>query len=278
MKRGVIFYTIAGFLAMSLAGLMPVEAPAESLPPFQKTPIKLQATKILARDLLQGDNYKVKESVENDGLINIYQVETAHGDLKVETTALLLIRVSELRALKVLEEMSGAKEFAKSAGDAVVAPVKGVGHMATAPVETTKGIIKGTGRYLSNVGRSITSDDPHQENVVGAALGYNATKRAYAYEFGIDPYTSYEPLANRLGTIAKSSVAGGITVAVGMEIAVGTDSTFGMVLFIASTAESMRQLAADNPPGALQKINRKKTGSAWHQERPDKSLSVKLCL
>jgi hypothetical protein len=31
-----------------------------------------------------------------------------------------------------------------------------------------------------------------------------------------------------------------------------------MILFISSTAESMRKLAADNPPGALWKINRKK--------------------
>ncbi len=258
MKCRAIFITIIVITAMSAAWLMPLPAMSESLPPFQQTPIKLQASEIIAKDLLQGVNYKVKENVENDGFVNIYQVETAHGELKVESTALLLIRISELRALKVLEEMSGTEEFAKGAGEAVVAPVKGAGHMVTAPVETTKGIVKGTGRFLSNVGRSITSDDPHQENVVGAALGYDATKRAYAYEFGIDPYTSFEPLSNRLGSIAKSSVAGGLTVAVGMEIAVGTDSTFGMVLFIASTAESMRQLAADNPPGALQKINRKK--------------------
>jgi hypothetical protein len=258
MKRGVIFYTIVGIAVMSVAGLPPMLAMAESLPTFQQTPIKLQASKVLAKDLLRGDNYTVNESVENDGLVNIYMLEPGEDEIRVETTALLLIRISELRALKVLEEMSGSEEFMKGVGEAVVAPVKGAAAMVTAPVETTKGIVKGTGRFFSNVGRSITSKDPHQENVVGAALGYDATKRAYAFEFGVDPYTSFEPLANRLGTIAKSSVAGGLTVAVGMEVAVGTDSTFGMVLFIASTAEGMRQLAADNPPGALQKINRKK--------------------
>ena len=258
MKRGAIFYTILGIAVMIVAGLMPMLAMAESLPPFQQPPIRLQVSKILQKDLLRGDNFTVQENVENDGFVNIYQLETNQGELRVETTALLLIRISELRALKVLEEMSGSEEFMKGAGEAVVAPVKGAAAMVTAPVETTKGIVKGTGRFFSNVGRSITSSDPHQENVVGAALGYDATKRAYAFEFGIDPYTGYEPLANRLGTIAKSSVAGGLTVAVGMEVAVGTDSTFGMILFIASTAEGMRQLAADNPPGALQKINRKK--------------------
>lgn len=258
MNTKYIFLIIAGVAVLGLVWHEPSAVVAESLPPFQQAPIRLQASKILAKDLLRGDNYTVNESVENDGFVNIYQLETNNGEFRVETTALLLIRISELRALKVLEEMSGSEEFMKGAGEAVVAPVKGAGAMVTAPVETTKGIVKGTGRFFSNVGRSITSSDPHQENVVGAALGYDATKRAYAFEFGIDPYTSFEPLAARLGTIAKSSVAGGLTVAVGMEVAVGTDSTFGMVLFIASTAEGMRQLAADNPPGALQKINRKK--------------------
>ncbi len=254
--RGMVVIMI-----IAIAGPGPSVAVAETLPPFQQTPIKLQASKILAKGLLRGDNFTVNEGIENDGFVNIYSLETKYGKLKVESTALLLIRISELRALKVLEEMSASKEFAKGAGEAVVAPVKGAGKMITEPGETTKGIVKGTGRFFSNVGRLITSDDPHQENVVGAALGYDATKRAYAFEFGVDPYTSYEPLANRLGTIAKSSVAGGLTVAVGMEVAVGTDSTFGMVLFIASTAEGMRQLAADNPPGELQKINRKKLES-----------------
>ena len=258
MKIRSIYYSLMGIFIWVIALMAPMSAMAESLPAFQQPPIKLQASQVLPKDLLRGDNFTVNASVQNDGFVNIYQLETNYGELRVETTALLFIRISELRVLKVLEEMSGSEEFAKSAGEAVVAPVKGAAAMVTAPVETTKGIVKGTGRFFSNVGRSLTSSDPHQENVVGAALGYDATKRAYAFEFGIDPYTSYKPLANRLGTIAKSSVAGGLTVAVGMEVAVGTDSTFGMILFISSTAEGMRQLAADNPPGALQKINRKK--------------------
>jgi hypothetical protein len=247
-----------GIVIWVIALMMPMAAMAESLPAFQQWPIKLKASEVLPKDLLRGDNFTVNESVKNDGLVNLYTLETNYGKLEVESTAELMIRISELRALKVLEEMSGSKEFAKSAGDAVIAPVKGAAAMETAPVETTKGIVKGTGRFLSNVGRSLTSSDSHQENLVGVALGYHATKRAYAFEFGVNPYNRYLPLANQLGTIAKSSVAGGLTVAVGMEVAAGTESTFGMILFISSTAEAMRKLAADNPPGALWKINRKK--------------------
>ena len=46
---------------------------------------------------------------------------------------------------------------------------------------------KGTGQFLSNLGDSIFSGDPDQDNVVKTVLGYDAAKRQFAFEFGIDP-------------------------------------------------------------------------------------------
>ena len=49
--------------------------------------------------------------------------------------------------------------------------VKGAVEFVKSPIETGKDIIKGTGQFISNLGDSIFSDDPDQDNVVKTALG-----------------------------------------------------------------------------------------------------------
>ena len=148
---------------------------------YEQTPIILHAKGILPKALLKGENYQVVDEVRNDGLINTYQLTTNYGPLKVESTAELMIRVTELRALTAMEEMDRKGVLGDAVVEGVKAPVKGAVDMVTSPVETTKGIFKGTGRFLSSVGRSIVSDDPHQDNALKVALGYDAAKRQFAY-------------------------------------------------------------------------------------------------
>ena len=64
---------------------------------FRQTPIILNAKDILPENLLQGENYKMEDNVKNDGLFNIYQVNTDYGPITVESDSILMIRISELR-------------------------------------------------------------------------------------------------------------------------------------------------------------------------------------
>ncbi len=222
---------------------------------FRQTPIILKAQDILPQDLLQGENYKVENEVKNDGIFNTYQLNTDYGQITVESDSILMIRIAELKALKAMEELQGSEAFAESLGGTVTGTAKGAGKLVTSPVETSKGIVKGTGRYLSNLGRSFFSKDPDQDNAMSVALGYDATKREYAYEFGINPYSHYEPAMSRLGEISRASVAGGLAPKVALT-AVGGGVATGVNIGI--TAEGMRQLVRDKSPGELTKINRKK--------------------
>ncbi len=244
-------------LSVGMAGLLCV-LPSRGLaePPIKNVPILLKASEVLPKDLLKGTNYTVKESVKNDGWFNVYELTTDYGPVTVQTTAELMNRISELRALAAMEEMNQAKEFGEGLVEGVKAPVRVIGKLATSPIKTTGDIFSGTGRFLSNVGRSIVSGDPHQDNVFKTALGYDATKRAYAYAFGVDPYSSYEPMTTRIGELARGSVAGGMTVSVGMSFV--TSGTLGLVLQVSDTSDAMRQLVRDNPPGALKNINQEK--------------------
>ena len=220
-----------------------------------QTPIILNAAGILPKDLLQGENYKIKNEVKNDGIFNTYQLDTDYGQITVESDSILMIRIAELKALKKMEELQQSEAFADAIGSTAKNTAKGASKLVTSPVETSTNIVKGTGRYLSNLGRSFFSDDPDQDNAMSVALGYDTTKRQYAYEYGIDPYTHYDPVTNRLGEISRASVAGGLAPKVALSAvggAVATGVSFGI------TAEGMRQLVRDKSPGELTKINQKK--------------------
>jgi hypothetical protein len=144
-------------------------------------------------------------------------------------------------------------------GDALVqgakAPLKGAAALVTSPVRTSRSIVRGTGRFFGNLGHSLYSDDPAQDNALEVILGYDAAKRSFAYELGVNPYTRYEPAAQRLGEIARAAVAGGI---VPSTLLATVDFSGASAVRLSGTADGMRQLARDNPPGALRGINRRK--------------------
>ena len=252
MRISYIHWATAIILACLLSPAMALSLDSMD---FVKSPVALEAKNVLASNLLQGENYTVESKVLNDGLINTYRLSTKYGPVEVESTAELLERIRELEAMSAMEMMDKKKVFGESVVKGVKGPFQGVANLVKAPVDTTKSIVEGTGQFFSNIGRSIVSDDPHQDNVLKVAVGYDASKRAYAYEFGINPYSGFEPALTMLGSISQASVAGGITPRVAMA-SVGSD--FTAVLGAVGTAEGMRKLVRDNPPGALHKINSEK--------------------
>ena len=222
---------------------------------FKPTPITLKTADILPPALLQGSNYKLAETVHNDGVINTYRIDTDYGFFYAESTPELLLIINDLNALIEMQKLSRLDAFKGTLVSRIKAPVKLVGNVATAPVETTKDIFKGTGGWLSNLGRSIYSRDPHQANIFKVALGYDINKRVFAYEYNINPYTSFEPTEKRLGEIARAANAGSILPRAAL-LAVG--GVVATSISLSSTAKVMKLLVRDNPPGALAKINRKK--------------------
>jgi len=253
MKKGTILFALLIFVLANAIPAWFVYA-AESKD-YVQPPITLSAKDVLPKDLLQGENYRVEDKVKNDGLINAYSLSTNYGPLTVESTAELLIRITELKALTVMEEMDRKEVFGDALAAGAKGTVKGAVELVKSPIETSKNIVKGTGQFLSNVGDSIFGDDPDQDNVVKVALGYDVAKRQFAFEFGIDPYTDYDPVVDRLGEIARAAVAGGLTPKVAMA---AVDHKVVLAMQISGTAYGMMQLVRDNPPGKLKELNREK--------------------
>ena len=177
---------------------------------FQKAPIILRAPNVLPKEILSGRNYTIKETVKSDGFINVYEIKTPYGVLKVESTALLLKRVAELRALSKIEELKGTNVYLEAAKGAALGPVKTAEGLVTDPVGTVTGVVSGIGNFFGKVSDSVTSSDPDKDKALNAIAGQSAFKREYAYQFGIDPYTNYEPLQKALNDLAWTAAVWGI--------------------------------------------------------------------
>jgi hypothetical protein len=135
------------------------------------------------------------------------------------------------------------------------APFRTVKGLATQPVQTVKGTVTGIGRWFSDVGRSITSKDPYQDNVLKTAVGYAAAKRKFAYEYGINPYTSYEPVQKQISEVAQVGFTGGLTPKLAFQ---AVPKAAKIALSTTSTADGMKRLVRDSAPAELEKINKKK--------------------
>ncbi len=176
-------------------------------------------------------------TVQSDGYLNYYRIESDFGDFDVTSTAMLRVRVGEIHALAELNELSKTEVFAKAARDAGIKQLRTVQEFATRPVETITGIPKGVGRMFKRYSRQASEgveaaseyvagedddsgDDSAADDKPGTTeaaigltenyLGVGKAQRNWARKLGTDPYSSNEVLqeaikefawAERLGTM-----------------------------------------------------------------------------
>lgn len=218
---------------------------------FQKTPVVLQAYDVLPADLLRGPNYSVRATVLNDGYINTYVLDTDYGPLRVESTPLLLKRIGELKAIAQIELLKKSDIYMSAVRQAAAAPVRTAEGLVQDPAGTVQDVATGIGRFFSNVSTAVGSGASGKD-LLNSALGQAAYKRQYAAEFGIDPYSTYDPLQKELNDLAWTAAAGGLTVKASMMAIPGGA---GIALGVAGSADTAVNLLRDKTPAELAAIN-----------------------
>lgn len=222
--------------------------------PVVKPPVALDAAKFVPGELMQGEVYQVRPEAVNDGYVTTYTLETEWGELEAVSDYRLRARIQEAKALKTLDDMSRAGVFGDSLVEGALAPIDTVVDLVTDPVETVSEAAEGMGTWFGNVANAVTSDDPHQEGAVSAAVGWAGTKRAFAVELGVDPYTDWEPLQEALASVARAAFAGGITAKVAMSKAT-EDTALATPVLALGLADTSRQMLIDNPPERLAEMH-----------------------
>lgn len=207
-----------------------------------------------------GENYTVRSPVPSDGLLRNYSIETPYGETPAPGDQMAQMRINELRALALLEQVSGSNTFATSLANAGLSPLKYTGRLITNPVGTIQGTLSGIGGMFNRIGSGLTNAGKTQDGALASLIGVTSERRTLAATYGVDPYTDYPPLDAKLNQLAEAAALGGLAVTGALMAVPGAA---GIVVSNLSTAHKLdnvaiQDLARQYTAAQILDLNRKK--------------------
>ena len=220
-------------------------------------PLVFEAKRILPAKLLKSSYHSVGPKVPNDGQMNHYTIKSKYGTVTADSTAELRIRVDEMKALAAMERVSNSDQFTRQVKEGGKNVVAGAKALVTRPVDTVKGAFVGIGKLAERAGDALMGDPPSdaEDSRIENVIGFSSTKRDYAAEFHVDPYSTNPLLQKRLEEISWYGYSGKIaTSAVSAVIPGGV----GVFVSAAKTSDWLEGIPVQTPPSELRKANREK--------------------
>ena len=205
----------------------------------------------------RGANYVVLNPVISDGALRHYSVKTSYGEFQTAGDQLMRARIKELDALNALEKTNGAQKFGEGAVKAGLGPVVFAGNLIAHPVNTTEGTFAGVGQFFNSVGSGLNNMGKSRDGAVASLTGESRQKRLLATQLGVDPYTDFKPLADRLDALAGAAAVGNLAVS-GALMAVPGGA--GAIASNASTAGTLNGMVNDHSAAQLMDMNRETLG------------------
>ena len=198
--------------ALVMVSLLGFVLPAFAQQGYEAPPV-LSASKILPPELLSGPNHRVRERVTNDGYLNTYQIDSKFGTFTAVSTAVLRKRIGEINAMVVMEKVQDSKEYIDSFKEAGLDAMTSAMSLVTSPVQTLSGAAQGLGAAFERVGGTLFGAERSgsEEARIKDAIGFAATKREYAYQFGVDVYSENQKMQDMLNKISWAGYAGSLT-------------------------------------------------------------------
>jgi hypothetical protein len=220
----------------ALALALIASAAAHAQQPYEQP--ELSASALAPKMLLKGPAHSVDERVTVENFMPRFTIRSAYGVWEARGREMLDIRVSELSALRQLDEVSKTDAFTSALGKAAAAPVKVAGELVQHPIDTTSNIASGVGIMLGRVGSFVGSTAANTgdrisgadsaaarppiaatsaalptgtaapRTFIGDPLGYNKARRDWAQRLKVDPYTTNGRLSDKLGDVAQVTFAG----------------------------------------------------------------------
>ena len=191
---------------------------------------------------MQGNNYHVAAKVRSDGNMFIFVVDTKYGKYQVDGIELTRVFIRELNALDVLEKISQSETFANSLGRSVTAPIRYGANLIADPVTTVKNSLSGVANMFDRASASLSDPKFDRATTTDSLLGIDDARRELAVSLGVDPYTNFPPLAQKLTDVASAAAAGGLTVKAALAVIPGGAAVMAVsgVSTIEGAAETLR--------------------------------------
>ncbi|NKB45030.1 MAG: hypothetical protein GKS03_12205 [Alphaproteobacteria bacterium] len=242
--RTIVFATAT---VMFTQGAWAQDADYDPLPTFQ-------ASDLLSEDLMSGDLHQILETVENNGFENSYTITSEFGTFAAHRTDYVAERVQEVYALKELSEITKTDAFAAGVAQAATSPFRALKSLATEPVGTVTGAVRGIGALFSQAGEMVTGSRGEQEDSAAEELvGYGAVKREVAKLLDVDPYTTNAALQDGMSEVAWAGFAGGFSL---LPLTASVGGGAGVALSGLQNSQTLNSMLTSQSPEALRDINR----------------------
>ena len=189
-----------------------------------------------------GSNYTILTPVRSDGLLRIYVVSTPYGKFTVQSDAVMHMRQNELYALARLEKVSNSYAFGKALAQAGLSPLMFAGKLITNPVGTVQNTFAGVGNFFGRLGAGMNNAGKTQDDALAGLLGVTDKRRELAAAYGVDPYTDFPPLAEKLQQLSQAAAAGGLVVTGALMAVPGAA---GIIVSNLSTAYSLNNIGIE---------------------------------
>ncbi|MCL4712864.1 MAG: hypothetical protein KJZ73_16600 [Pseudorhodoplanes sp.] len=202
-----------------------------------------------------GQNYTIASPVTSDGFMRIYRVKTPYGDFEVIGDALMRARQFELAALRELDQVTNSEAFNKALAEAGLSPIRFAGQLLVNPLGTVGNTLSGIGSLFGQIGSSAHNAGKVQGDPIADLTGASRRKRELAVKLGVDPYTDFPPLQDKLTQLSQAAATGGLLVSGALMAIPGVG---GLIVSNASTSANLTNMARDSTPAQLLDIGRQK--------------------
>lgn len=221
---------------------------------FEAAPT-FRASTLLTGQQLRSQTHEVDDVVHNDGMLNRYLIKTPYGAVDAGSTAELNVRIHEMQVVAVLDGMRKTDLFARAVKEGTKKAVTGAAELVRNPIGTVNATVSGVTKMFRRAGNSLFSRSPADgdDGRLKAATGFTRTKRQFAKELNVDPYSENEILQQYLDEMSWSAFAGGISTAAAFSAVPGAAGTATAITRTSATGVSADLARA---PLDLEKQNR----------------------
>jgi hypothetical protein len=218
-----------------------------------QSPPTAPAAEVLPPELLRGPHHKIPGSVEVDGFLDRYRMQTKWGTFTVEGNELLRQRVREADATAKLEGTGNAEAAVDAAGRAALAQIETAKDFVSEPMKTLGKKVQGVGGWLGRLDSSVLAKDAEREEALASLTGASKARRKLAFDLGVDPYSTFPPLQRELTRVANASAIGDTAANIGLGVATGGA---GIAVDVGEKASGVRQALRDKTAGELERTGR----------------------
>ena len=187
--------------------------------------------------------------------MRIYVFTTPWGEFSAIGDGMMRQRQCELAALGQLQQVTEFRLFNRALAEAGISPIKFAGELIVNPLGTLGNTLSGIGSLFGQVGSGAHNAGKYESDPMADLTGASRKKRELAVKLGVDPYTDFQPLQQRLTQLSAAAATGGLVVSGALMAIPGVG---GIIVSNTATSANLGNAARDNTPAQLLDLNRAK--------------------